>query len=110
MAVRQESAAGTGRIKRPRLQIVVSEPIVEKVEALAKERGTSVSATCAWILERHFEQAPSPSPRGKFTDYYEDLVAKKKAEAESVDDDEADLEKMMKLMQMMKMAKKAGIF
>ena len=56
VAVRQESAAGTGRIKRPRLQIVVSEPTVEKVEALAKERGMSVSATCAWILERHFEQ------------------------------------------------------
>ena len=77
---------------------------------MAKERGTSVSATCAWILERHFEEAPSPSPRGKFTAFYEDLVAKKKAEAESVDDDDADLEKMMKLMQMMKMAKQAGIF
>ena len=109
MAVRQESAAGTGRIKRPRLQIVVSEPIVEKVEALAKERGTSVSAACAWILERHFEEAPSRSPKGKFTDYYEDLMAKKKVETESVDDEGADLEKMLKLMQMMKRAKEAGL-
>ena len=81
----------------------------EENTSQAKERGTSVSATCAWILERHFIEASSP-PRGKFSAYYEDLVAKKKAEAESVDDDDADLEKMMKLMQMMKMAKQAGIF
>lgn len=94
MAVRQESAAGTGRIKRPRIQVVISEPINDQIEALAKERGESVSATARWILERHFEN-PSSRPTGNY-------VLKKEERTD-------DAEKMMKLVQMMKMAKEAGI-
>ena len=94
MAVRQESAAGTGRVRRPRIQVVISEPTNDKIEALAKERGESVSACARWIIERHFEN-PSSRPTG-------DHTLKKE---ESTD----DAEKMLKLMEMMKLAKQAGI-
>ena len=93
MAVRQESAASTGRVKRPRIQVVISEPTNDKIEALAKERGESVSATARWIIERHFEN-PSSRPEGEHT------LQK---------DETGEAEKMMKLMQMMKLAKEAGV-
>ena len=101
MAVRQESAAGTGRIKRPRLQIVVSEPTVAKVEALAKERGMSVSATCAWILDRHFEQQENlATGKGQISD----------ASAEQITNHvQSSDEAMQKFQLMMKMAREAGI-
>ena len=55
VATRQQSAS-SDRIKRPRIQVVTTEPVVEQIEALAKQRGMSVSATAAWILERYFDQ------------------------------------------------------
>ena len=88
MAVRQESASGTGRVKRPRIQVVISEPINDQIEALAKERGESVSATARWILERHFDKAEAITQR---------------VETDS------DPEKFTKLLKMMQLAKEAGV-
>ena len=83
-------------MKRPRLQVVVSEPLVEKIEALGKERGSSVSATCAWIIERYFDENPSSRPA-------EGTYELKKGEQKS---DDADYAKYMTLF---RAAKDSGI-
>ncbi len=95
MAVRQESAAGTGRVKRPRIQVVISEPLNDKIEELSKERGESVSATARWILERHFENPSSRPAEGTY-----------ELKKEEPDNDAA---KMVKLLELMKSAKAAGL-
>ena len=69
-------------------EAVLPEPLNERVEELATERGESVSATTRWIIERHFEN-PFSCPRGNC----------ELEKEESAD----DTEKMMKL------AKESGL-
>jgi hypothetical protein len=71
MATRQQSAS-SDRIKRPRLQVVTTEPVVKKIEQLAAQRGSSVSSTAAWILEQYFlgDSGEKP-PQPERTDYTE---------------------------------------
>ena len=96
MAVRQQSASTT-RVKKPRIQVVVSEPLNDKLEALAKEKGDSVSATARWILERYFENPSSRPAEGTYE--------LKKAKPELTD----DAEKVMKFVELMKLAKESGL-
>lgn len=95
MAVRQGSASNPTRVKRPRLQVVVSERTNTEVEALAKERGTSVSATAAWIIDEYFRLNPvqtgDPTP------------APPAAEEWKMDGE------MMKMVKVLKAAKEAGV-
>lgn len=104
VATRQQSASTT-RIKRPRLQVVVSEPIVAQIEELAKERGTSVSATCSWILEKYFEANPIQHQTTR--DKQDDEAWLKVPELQN--EKNPDFEEVAKMFKMMKLAKEAGI-
>lgn len=55
MAVRQKSDSKTGTIKKPRIQVVVSEPLLAKLEAFAAEEGWSVSKSSEFIIRQFFE-------------------------------------------------------
>jgi len=105
LATRQASAT-TGRIKKPRLQVCISEPLCEQVSALAAERGSSVSATCAWIIERHFEANPVEyrSERDRLDD-----EAWKHPDNTELNNDSPDLGEMQKMFELFKAAKAAGV-
>ena len=66
MAVRQASAS-TGKPKRPRIQAIVSERLLEKIEAYAKKNGWSVSRTveeiCSAYLDGWQPKDDNPSSR-----------------------------------------------
>ncbi len=105
MATRQQSASST-RVKRPRLQVVVSEPIVAQIEELAKERGASVSATCSWILEKYFDANPIQHQTAR--DKQDDDAWLKASDLQSAKDD-PDMGEVMKLFKLIKMAKESGL-
>ena len=54
MAVRQKSEL-TGKPRKPRIQTVVSEELLEKLEADAEKRGISMSRLTEEILRAHYE-------------------------------------------------------
>ena len=58
MAVRQKSEL-TGKPRSPRIQAVISESLLEKLEAYAKARELSVSRAVDEILRRFFDDRPS---------------------------------------------------
>ena len=79
----------------------MSEPVVEKIEELAKERGMSVSATCSWILEKYFDNKQE-----------EDLDKREKANAEgdaSVDWETPSVEEIQRIFAIYNAGKKAGL-
>lgn len=103
MAVRQASAT-TGKPKRPRIQAIVSERLLAKIEAYAKKNGWSVSRTVEEICSAYLdgwnpEQDTNPNPSSR--------PAEGTYELKKTEPDEA--EKLMKLMQMMKLAKESGL-
>jgi hypothetical protein len=51
MPTRQPSAT-TGKPKKPRLQVVVTEQLCAQVEALAEVKGWSVSRTAEYLIEQ----------------------------------------------------------
>lgn len=106
MAVRQQSASTT-RVKRPRLQVIVSERTVAEVEALAKERGTSVSATASWILDEYFRNNPIQSQTKR--DKADDDAWLKSSDLQK-EKDEPDMDEVLKMFKLMKMAKESGLF
>lgn len=50
MAIRQQSASST-RIKRPRIQVVISEEVNSLLEDYAREKGRSISSAAGRIIE-----------------------------------------------------------
>ena len=101
MAVRQASAT-TGKPKRPRIQAIVSERLLVKIEAYAKKNGWSVSRCVEEICSAYLDgwnpkDETNPSSRPAEGTY----------ELKKTEPDEA--EKLMKLMQMMKLAKESGL-
>ena len=62
MAVRQKSEL-TGKPRKPRIQTVVSEELLEKLEADAEKRGISMSRLTEEILRAHYEgRSARPGP------------------------------------------------
>ena len=62
MAVRQKSEL-TGKPRKPRIQTVVSEELLEKLEADAEKRGISMSRLTEEILRAHYEgRSVRPGP------------------------------------------------
>ena len=55
MAVRQKSDSKTGTVKKPRIQCVLSEPLLAKLEEFAAAEGWSVSRSTEHILRQFFE-------------------------------------------------------
>ena len=96
MAVRQESASGNGKLKKPRIQVVLPERLNGQVEELAKQRGESVSATTRWIIERHFEN-PSSRPEGNYELKKEELT------------EDAEFMKFAKMFKAFKAMNEAGV-
>ena len=64
MAVRQKSDSKTGVIKKPRVQVVMSEPLLVKLEAFAAEEGWSVSKSSEFIIRQFFEMRGALNSRG----------------------------------------------
>lgn len=92
MAVRQKSEL-TGKPRKPRIQTVVSEELLEKLEADAQKRGISMSRLTEEILRAHYEGRsvrPGPDMEGD-------------GDAGSTDGD------MVKVMKMIKAMKEAGL-
>ena len=62
MAVRQKSEL-TGKPRKPRIQTVVSEELLQKLEADAEKRGISMSRLTEEILRAHYEgRSVRPEP------------------------------------------------
>jgi len=92
MAVRQKSEL-TGKPRKPRIQTVVSEELLEKLETDAQKRGISMSRLTEEILRAHYEgrsARPGPDMEGD-------------GDAGSTDGD------MVKVMKMIKAMKEAGL-
>ena len=81
--------------------MIVSERVVAEIEELSKERGTSVSATCSWIVEQYlYERNKQGNPSSRPEEGTYEL---KKGEPKPDDTDYA------KLMTLFKAAKDSGI-
>ena len=92
MAVRQKSEL-TGKPRKPRIQTVVSEELLEKLEADAEKRGISMSRLTEEILRAH----------------YEDRSVRPGPDLESNDDPGSTDGDMMKVFRMIKQMKEAGL-
>ena len=94
MAVRQKSEL-TGKPRKPRIQTVVSEELLQKLEADAEKRGISMSRLTEEILRAHYEdRSVRPGP---------DMEMEGDGDAGSTDGD------MVKVMKMIKAMKEAGL-
>ncbi|MDC0277446.1 ribbon-helix-helix domain-containing protein [bacterium] len=54
MAVRQKSDSNSGNTKKPRVQTILPEPLLAKLEAHATEQGVSVSEATRDIIRDFF--------------------------------------------------------
>ena len=91
MAVRQKSEL-TGKPRKPRIQTVVSEELLEKLEADAEKRGISMSRLTEEILRAHYEgRSVRPGP--------------------DMDDDDAgsNLDEVVQMFKMFKKMQEAGL-
>lgn len=106
MATRQQSRTST-RVRKPRIQCVLSEPLCAQLEELAKERGTSVSACCAWIVEQHFQRHPIEYQTAR--DKADDQAWANSPDLQK-EKGEPDMDEVLKMFKLMKMAKESGLF
>lgn len=105
MAVRQKSDSKTGNIKKPRVQVVMSEGLLAQLEEFAEKESWSVSKSCEFIIRQYFND--NPIHHQNQHDKANDPPSDAWVPADS--DDTPDLAQMQKLFQIMKMAKEAGV-
>lgn len=104
MATRQLSAAGTGNVRKPRIQVVITETTLREIEDLALETEQSVSRTAAMLireaLEARYVQADTKNTP------VSNNTSPRNTQAPI---EETEIEKMGRLVQLMKGFKDAGL-
>ena len=93
VAVRQKSDSKSGKLKKPRVQCILTEPQLAKLEAFAEEEGLSVSAAAAHCIREFFAGREAVASTG----------------SEPLGPFSTDDGKMAKLVELLKAGKAAGI-